>query len=201
MGVTVAASGTYGSVCRSRGPNCGLSGRRRVRTIPRVGHIRPERTRRRTESRPLEPHLGRASRAPCDSDRDPLDRRGARPTHRGTSGERGVVLRPRHRTEYVATCRRTLRTRSGSDHHRVSSEGVSMSVTIAGIEFNNFLYDREADVLYLSVGEPRAASDFDASPDGDYLRFDERGSLFGVTIVNARHRFDRDGKIVITLPE
>jgi len=76
-----------------------------------------------------------------------------------------------------------------------------MSVTIAGIEFNNFLYDRDADVLYLSVGEPRAASDFDASPEGDYLRYDKRGSLFGVTIVNARHRFDRDGKIVITLPE
>lgn len=76
-----------------------------------------------------------------------------------------------------------------------------MSVTIAGIEFDNSLYDREADVLYLSVGEPKAASDFDASPEGDYLRYDERGALFGVTIVNARRRFERERKIVITLPE
>ncbi len=76
-----------------------------------------------------------------------------------------------------------------------------MSVTIAGIEFDHVVYDREADVLYLAVGDPKAASDFDAAPEGDYLRYDEHGTLFGVTIVNARRRLERDGKIVITLPE
>lgn len=77
-----------------------------------------------------------------------------------------------------------------------------MTVTIAGIEFDNVLYDREADVLYLQVGEPpRAAADFDASPEGHYLRYDDRGMLFGITIVSARRILDSEGRIVITLPE
>lgn len=75
-----------------------------------------------------------------------------------------------------------------------------MSVTIGGIEFDNILYDREADVLYLQVGAERAAADFDASPEGHYLRYDEDGALFGITIVNARRILEREGKIVITLP-
>ncbi len=80
--------------------------------------------------------------------------------------------------------------------------GLSMSVTIAGVEFDHVVYDREADVLYLQVGSPpQAAADFDASPEGHYLRYDERGALMGVTIVNARAIFQREGKIPITLPE
>ena len=75
-----------------------------------------------------------------------------------------------------------------------------MSVKIAGIEFDNAFYDREADVLYLAVGDSKAASDFDASPEGHYLRHDENGALFGVTIVNARRILEREGKIVIRLP-
>ncbi len=77
-----------------------------------------------------------------------------------------------------------------------------MSVTIAGVEFDHVEYDREADVLYLQVGPPpRAAADFDASPEGHYLRFDEHGALIGITIVNARKIFEREGAIPITLPE
>jgi len=75
-----------------------------------------------------------------------------------------------------------------------------VSVTIDGIEFDNVTYDREADVLYLSRGVKRAATDFDASPEGHYLRYDD-GSLFGITIVNARAILEREGKITITLPE
>jgi len=75
-----------------------------------------------------------------------------------------------------------------------------MSVRIAGIDFDNVLYDGDVDVLYLTVGEPRPASDFDASPEGDYVRYDERGGLFGVSIVNARRRLERERKITITLP-
>lgn len=76
-----------------------------------------------------------------------------------------------------------------------------MSVTIGGTEFDNVLYDRAADVLYLQVGRERAAVDFDTSPEGHYLRYDEDGALFGITIVNARSILEREGKIVITLPE
>ena len=77
-----------------------------------------------------------------------------------------------------------------------------MSVKIAGVEFDHVFYDREADVLYLQIGAPpRAAADFDASTEGHYLRYDESGALMGITIVNARRILEREGKIVITLPE
>ena len=72
---------------------------------------------------------------------------------------------------------------------------------IAGTEFDNVVYDRDGDVLYVSVGEPRAAADFDASPEGHYLRYDEHGALMGLTIVNAKWLLEQDGRIVITLPE
>jgi len=76
-----------------------------------------------------------------------------------------------------------------------------MTVKIAGVEFDNVLYDREVDVLYLWDGEPRRAASDDASPEGHYLQFGEDGSLIAITIVNARVIFEREGKIPITLPE
>ncbi len=76
-----------------------------------------------------------------------------------------------------------------------------MSVKIAGIEFDNIAYDSEADVLYLHVGEPNTAVDWDDTREGDGLRYGPDGSLIGITILNARLRIERDGKIAITLPE
>lgn len=76
-----------------------------------------------------------------------------------------------------------------------------MSVKIAGIEFDRIDYDREVDVLYLHVGEPSTAVDWDESAEGDGVRYGVDGSLVGITILNARLRLERDGKIVITLPE
>ena len=61
-----------------------------------------------------------------------------------------------------------------------------MIVTVAGVEFDHVVYDRDADVVYLQVGSPpQTAADFDESPEGHYLRYDERGALMGITIVNA----------------
>ncbi len=76
-----------------------------------------------------------------------------------------------------------------------------MTVKIAGVAFDNVLYDREVDVLYLWDGEPRHPASDDASPEGHYLQFGEDGSLIAITIVNARVIFEREGKIPITLPE
>jgi hypothetical protein len=76
-----------------------------------------------------------------------------------------------------------------------------MSVTIAGIEFDNVDYYREGDVLSLWSGEPRRPAFDDASPEGHYLQFGEDGALIAITIVNARSIFEREGKIPITLPE
>ncbi|MFL5912810.1 MAG: DUF2283 domain-containing protein [Gaiellaceae bacterium] len=76
-----------------------------------------------------------------------------------------------------------------------------MTVTIAGIPFDNNLYDRDADVLYLHVGDPATAVDWDDTVEGDGVRYSSDGSIVGLTILNAKTRFDRDGKIVLTLPE
>lgn len=76
-----------------------------------------------------------------------------------------------------------------------------MTVKIAGIEFDNNLYDREADVLYLHVGDPASAVDFDGTPEGHHTRYGPDGSLVGLTIVNARWLLEQDGEIVLTLPE
>lgn len=75
-----------------------------------------------------------------------------------------------------------------------------MTVTIGNITFDNIYYDEDADVLYLHVGDPRTAVDFDESPEGHALRFDASGNLVGITIISPRHFLDRDGKIELTLP-
>lgn len=75
-----------------------------------------------------------------------------------------------------------------------------MSIEIAGITFDRVRYDAQGDVLYLHHGEPATAVDFDASPEGHALRFDDHGGLVGVTILNARRLLDQDGEIRITIP-
>ena len=76
-----------------------------------------------------------------------------------------------------------------------------MTVTIAGIRFDRVRYDAEGDVLYLHVGEPLTAVDFDASVEGHHIRYGEDGAIVGITIVNARRVLEEAGEIVITLPE
>lgn len=76
-----------------------------------------------------------------------------------------------------------------------------MSVKIAGIEFDRVRYDSEADVLYLHVGEPSHAVDWDESEEGHGLRYGPDGSLIGITIVDARRTLEEEGEVVITLPE
>jgi uncharacterized protein YuzE len=76
----------------------------------------------------------------------------------------------------------------------------SMTVKIAGIEFDRIDYDRDADVLYLHVGEPANAVDWDDSEEGHALRYGPDGSIVGITIVNARRTLEADGEVAITLP-
>ena len=87
------------------------------------------------------------------------------------------------------------------DSHRVRAEEAATSVKIAGIEFDRVVYDREGDVLYLHVGDPSSAVDFDGTPEGHATRYGPDGSLVGITIVNARWLLEAEGKIVLTLPE
>lgn len=74
-------------------------------------------------------------------------------------------------------------------------------ITIAGITFDRVRYDADADVLYLHVGDPSSAVDFDESPEGHHLRFDAQGRLVGITMVGVRHELEEGRSLVVTLPE
>ena len=76
-----------------------------------------------------------------------------------------------------------------------------MSITVGHTTFDRVHYDAEADVLYLHVGDPGQAVDFDESPEGHALRFDCEGRLVGITIVNAKRLLESAKPIVITIPE
>lgn len=76
-----------------------------------------------------------------------------------------------------------------------------MIVTAGKTRFDNVEYDADEDVLYLHVGEPSSAVDFDESPEGHALRFDSAGRLVGVTIVGARRLLEREHRLVVTVPE
>jgi uncharacterized protein YuzE len=85
--------------------------------------------------------------------------------------------------------------------HSARAEAPSAKVKIAGIEFDRVAYDRKGDVLYLHVGQPSDAVDYDATPEGHATRYAADGSLVGLTILNARWLLEHDGEIVLTLPE
>lgn len=76
-----------------------------------------------------------------------------------------------------------------------------MSVTIANVDFDRVRYDEDADVLYLSSGDPGRAVEFDESPEGHHLRYDGAGNLVGITLVSPRWLLEQDGRVRITLPE
>jgi uncharacterized protein YuzE len=76
-----------------------------------------------------------------------------------------------------------------------------MSVTIAGITFDRVTYYADGDVLYLHVGDPSTAVEFDGVPEGDHIRYDADGELVGITLLSPRWRLQHDGEIVLTLPE
>jgi uncharacterized protein YuzE len=56
----------------------------------------------------------------------------------------------------------------------------------------NWDYDEEADVLYLSIGEPRPAVGVDIG-EGVILRYDEsQHEVVGITLIGLRRRLLRD---------
>ncbi|HKI87018.1 MAG TPA: DUF2283 domain-containing protein [Thermoanaerobaculia bacterium] len=75
-----------------------------------------------------------------------------------------------------------------------------MTVTITGIEFDRSDYDAEADVLYLHVGDPSRADDYDETPEGHAVRFDRDGEMVGLTLVRPKRLLKRDGELHITIP-
>lgn len=76
-----------------------------------------------------------------------------------------------------------------------------MSITVGQTTFDRIRYDADADVLYLHVGDPNQAVNFDESPEGHALRYDGDGKLVGITIIAAKQLLDGAKPIVITIPE
>lgn len=68
-----------------------------------------------------------------------------------------------------------------------------MTLTIADVEFDRVEYDAGADVLYLHVGDPSRAVDYDETPEGHAVRFDGDGDLVGLTLVRPKRLLERDG--------
>ncbi len=66
------------------------------------------------------------------------------------------------------------------DSHGVPTQ-IATTVKIAGIEFDRVVYDREADVLYLHVGDPSSAVDFDGAPEGHATRSPRRSAPLTVS--------------------
>lgn len=74
-----------------------------------------------------------------------------------------------------------------------------MSVTIGDWTFDTVSYDVDADVLYLSIGEPRPGTG-EETPEGHILRYDEDGEFMGLTLIDIGAALDADEAITITLP-
>lgn len=76
-----------------------------------------------------------------------------------------------------------------------------MTITLGGIDFDRVDYDPEGDVLYLHVGDPSSAVEFDGVPEGHHVRYAADGSIVGITLLSPRWLLEHDGEIVLTLPE
>jgi uncharacterized protein YuzE len=67
--------------------------------------------------------------------------------------------------------------------------------------FDHADYDPDGDILYLHVGAPQAGEG-EETPEGHVLRFAPGTQrIVGLTIINAKHVVDRDGRLVVTVPE
>jgi uncharacterized protein YuzE len=75
-----------------------------------------------------------------------------------------------------------------------------MSVTIGDITFDRVEYDAGGDVLYLHIGDPSSAVDFDETPEGHAVRLDRDGDVVGLTLVRPKRLLERDGELRVTLP-
>jgi uncharacterized protein YuzE len=74
-----------------------------------------------------------------------------------------------------------------------------MALMIGDITFDRVQYDAEADVLYLHVGDPSAAVDFDETAEGHAVRFDRQGNVIGLMLVRPKRLLEQNGELRVTL--
>ncbi len=72
-----------------------------------------------------------------------------------------------------------------------------MTVSFGSVQFDRVRYDAEADVLYLSV-EGAQPTLWQESAEGHVLRFDADGQLCGLTLIDARHQLETEGRVRVT---
>jgi len=77
----------------------------------------------------------------------------------------------------------------------------AMNIRIGPLVFDHADYDPEGDVLYLHVGVPEPAEG-EETPEGHVVRFAPGSQrIVGLTVINARHVLERDGRLIVTVPE
>lgn len=77
----------------------------------------------------------------------------------------------------------------------------AVNVHIGPLVFDHADYDREGDVLYLHIGPPTEAEG-EETPEGHVLRFAPgTHRIVGLTVLNARALLDREGRLIVPVPE
>ncbi len=77
----------------------------------------------------------------------------------------------------------------------------AVNIHIGPLVFDQADYDADGDVLYLHAGTPVRAEG-EETPEGHVLRFEPgTGRIVGLTVINARWLLERDGRLVVTVPE
>ncbi len=76
-----------------------------------------------------------------------------------------------------------------------------MTIRMGSHEFDDVVYDAVGDVLYMHKGKPAPAAETLASPEGHAVMLDKAGEIIGITIVNAKWLAERDGHIMVSIPE
>jgi uncharacterized protein YuzE len=77
----------------------------------------------------------------------------------------------------------------------------AVNIHIGPLVFDHADYDDTGDVLYLHVGPPQPGEG-EETPEGHVIRFAPGTQrIIGLTVINARHVLERDGRLVVTVPE
>ena len=62
-------------------------------------------------------------------------------------------------------------------------------------DFDSIVYDERADVLYLTVGEPKEPATRDATEQGHLVSYDKDGKVTAIALVNAKWLVDHEGGV------
>ncbi len=77
----------------------------------------------------------------------------------------------------------------------------AVNIQIGPLAFDHADYDVDGDVLYLHVGQQQPGEG-EETPEGHVLRFAPgTQQIIGLTVINARQVIDRDGRLIVTVPD